>query len=390
MARTVTVRARALKDADSHFISIVDKGANRLPIRMLKNEDDSMINMGLNVAKLFNRQKAEAKPEAVGIIVGAPLAAGFAAALKAEGYETVEIVDCGQEDLRFVSTKSEVNLEDAIKLNGLDRAIVLENGQKMLKDWGFDDDNTFAASVAANSFYSTMHSAMDTLGSAIYQKMEDAPMGTRPTEDVTKLLSDFSAYMLALLNTVPETAFKMEKIQPLEVEEAQDPESTVEGVIVEGQDTTTDEANNPVVDTEVVEASNSTTEGAPTVEAEVVEAEVVDTQVEGGASGEVTEEGQKSENVQLTAILQQITNIAEGMTGMKSELETLRQDVAGQGDTMEQITTRIAKAEKTAKQSLEASLGTVVDTSDDETQVAASRKSEGGEYQFKASNIETA
>ncbi|QHJ74648.1 hypothetical protein VH22019_00084 [Vibrio phage VH2_2019] len=389
MARTVTVRARALKDADSHFISIVDKGANRLPIRMLKNEDDSMINMGLNVAKLFNRQKAEAKTEAVGIIVGAAQAAGFAAALKAEGYETVEIVDCGQEDLRFVATKSDVSLEDAVKLNGLDRAIVLENGQKMLKDWGFDESNTFAASVAANSFYSNMHSAMDTLGSAVYQMMEEAPAGERPTEDVSKLLNDFTAYMLALLNTVPETAFKMEKIQPLEIEEAKGDESTEITSTDNGSATITDTANDPAVDTELVDNSNSTTEGATTVDAEVVSADVVDTQ-EGGASGEVTEEGQKSENVQLTAILDQLNAISEGMTGMKSELSTLSDRVSVQGETMEEVTTRIAKAEKTAKQSLEASLGTVVDTSDDETQVASSRKSEGTEYQFKASNIETA
>ncbi|UOX39938.1 transport and binding protein [Vibrio phage V-YDF132] len=401
MARKVKVRARALKDGESHYISIVDKGANRIPLRMLKNEENPMIEFGsLNVAKLFNRQKAEPTPNAVGIIVGTDKAAGFAAALKAEGYETVEILECGQDDLRFVSTKSEVVLEDTIKFNCVDRAVVIENGQKMLKDWGFDEDNGFAASVAANAFYANMHSAVDTLCSAIYSKMDDAAQGTRPTEEVSKLLADFTAYMLALVNTVPETAFKMEKIQPVEIEDAQgDEPNGTDDTTVNGGETVTEEANDSTANTAEVDSANIATDGNPTVDADATAEADAGTAPEGApegdVSGEVTESGQKSESepsaesVQLTAILEAVTAMTQTMTGMKSEMDTLSNTVSSQGETMSEITSRIAKAEKTAKKSLEAAAGTVVDTEDDEDEVQHGQKSES-EYSFKASNIETA
>lgn len=379
-SRTVTVRARALKDATTNFISIVDKGANRLPIRQLKNEDTSMF----NISNLFATKKQEVTPEALGLIVPAAQAEAYVAGMKAEGYADVFVMDCESDDVKFLALKEDATLDDTFKLNLGDRAVVVDNEQKMLKDWGMDEDQSFAENVAANGFYANLRVASDTLISGIYNAMEeDSPEVGDTRTAINTLLQDYTAYVNGLVANVPELAFKLEKVQPVEVEEAISTEQKSEES--EGtSEAATEEANPQQGEVVVTDTTEAATEGNP--ESEAANAPEEGTE-EVGETGAPAESGQKSENVQLTAILEKLGSLGEVVEGMKSEMDNMRETVKTQTDTLQDVTETVQKTEKKAQKAIDASHGTVVDTEDGH---ANTQKSEGYTPTFRASNIESA
>lgn len=380
----VTVRARSLKDASTNFISIVDKGANRLPIRMLKSEKNDMF----DITKVFNRKKAEPMAEAVALIVASTQAESYATALKAEHNAEVFILDCpNNEDTKCVSLKSELDLtpESITAINLGDRAVVIENGQKMLKDWGIDQDTSFAENVAANGFYSGVRIASDTLASGIWDAMEGSDANVRPTEAVRALLQAHMDYVLGLVEAVPLTAFKMEAIQPV-TEEAENTNVTSE----DNTDGTTDTNGEPeqggTVDTDTTETvteDQTNPEQVADVDAEAETTEATE-------AGEPTPEAETAEKSEAPTgdVLAAISNLTELVSGLKNEVATLQDSVNSTGDTLNTVTQQVRKAETNATKALEAAHGTVVDTDDGVETVQKSEESHT--RTFKHSNIESA
>ncbi|AEH21865.1 VHS1052 protein [Vibrio phage 1] len=364
--RVVTVRARSLKNAEASYISVVDRGANRLPIRMLKNEGENMFDLN----KLFLRgsQKNEqAQPAVMGVLVPEASAQGYAAALKSDSQE-VFVLDTDTNGVKFVSLKEEASLDGAMILQGATEtspAIVVDTAQKMLSDFGFDPEQGFAGSVVSHGFYSNLDGAMRVLFDAMWSVMETAEPGEAPVERVQTLLTEFTAYVTALMQTVPMEAFKMEKLQPVEVNQ-------------DDQETTTAEASKGegAVEGEVV-VEGAAVEGEAVVEGEAAteggEVEGGAAVVEGSAEGEapVVEAGEasKSEGDEgaLAQILSQISTFGEQLQGIKSEISTVKETVTQQGEELQTVRDGVQKAEQTAQEAIESASSVVIDTEDGRT-----------------------
>lgn len=368
--KKITVRARALKNGNANFISMVDRGANRLPVQALKNEDKNMFDLD----NIFRRQKKERdaaiKNEVVALLVPADQTDGYVTAMKQENPDqdlhvfTVE----GKEHVSVISLKSEeeTDLSQALIFQGGEDApaVAVSGAQKMLHDWGYDSDQGFAGSVISNGFYSNARSACDVFMSALFDTMEKAE--DNPTEAVNSLVTEFGSYMTSLVANVPAQAFKYEQLRPVTVEPTQDEhEEQVEGA-------TAGEAakSEPVVEGEVVNANPETTvndepkgdaaKSEPKEDSEGEDPTVTD-ENEAPKDTVAKTETNDDATAQLIAALgtlpEAISQLTETVTGLKSELESVKGDVATAKETA-------TKAESKAKENEDA-LNTVVIEPDD-------------------------
>ncbi|WKV32818.1 K+-dependent Na+/Ca+ exchanger [Vibrio phage vB_VhaS_R21Y] len=364
--RVIKVRARSLKNAEASYISVVDRGANRLPIRMLKNEGENMFDLD----KLFRSKKAEPKqPEVMGVLVPEESAQGYANAMKSDDNE-IFVLDTDTEGVKFVSYKQEASLEGALILKGMKEespAVVVDTAQKQLSDFGFDPEQGFAGSVVSYGFYSNIRAAMNVLFDAMFDILETAEPGVPPLERAQTLLDEFNAYMVSLLQTVPTEAFKMENLQPVvnqddhETTEAEASKS--EGEAIEGELL-------PGAEGEAVKD-----EGEAVVEGAAPQSEAGEAK---GAEGE--EQKDESGNDQLSQILEQMNNIGSTMQNltqtvesMKSEVDSIKETVNEQGVQIQSVNEGVQKAESAANEAKKSAASVVIDTDEGRTD---SQKSE--------------
>ncbi len=388
-SRVVKVTARSLKNAEATFISMVDRGANRLPIRMLKNEGKNM----LNLERLFLRKsedKTPQEPSVLGVLVPEASAEGYAQALKSEDNE-IFVLDTDTEGVKFVSYKEEASLEGAMILKGStdeSPAVVVDTAQKQLSDFGFDPEQGFAGSVVSYGFYSNIRAAMNVLFDAMFDILETAEPGTPPLERAQTLLDEFNTYMVSLLQTVPTEAFKMEKLQPVvnqddaETTQAEASKGEGDGEAVEGELVTEGEGQGEAAKGESEGEDEAQKQGAvcdpdsPEYDPEAcdrMKAEEAAAEGEGEAVAEGTE--QKNEgNEQLQQILDQMSSFGstmqtlnESVNGLKEEIGTVKNTVTEQGEQIAQVSENAQKAEEKAQAAKESASSVVIDTDNGRT-----------------------
>lgn len=204
-----TLNLTEMYDADVKFISLVKRGANKIPFRIIKSEDGNMIDLG----KLFTTQKtAEAPaPTIVGFAVAkSDKTEGFIAALKSEGYEfTQEDINDGGAVLT-VKTADPENIT-TVKLNE-DVAVMIEGVKKGF--YGYSDSTDFTEKMSTDGFYSSLYTAMSVLGDTVCSTMYKADNGA-PVEIITKAFQDAQNYVTSLVTAIPVSCFKLEKIKPV-------------------------------------------------------------------------------------------------------------------------------------------------------------------------------
>ena len=207
MARKkVIIQARELTDMDVNFLSLVKRGANRVPFRIIKNSGDSK--MSLNLSDLF-LQKKDAVPTVVAIALqkGADHAA-YTEALKAAGFEVDHVVEGDNADTLMLIEGDE--LTDAVAYKISDQAaVIVAHAQKGLMT--FADSNSFAENLTKAGFAPSYRLAneilTDTIGNIIFSE-GDAEV---TKSSINKAIDDFGSYIEAVMAAIPDQAFKVEK-----------------------------------------------------------------------------------------------------------------------------------------------------------------------------------
>ena len=374
--KKITVRARALKNGNANFISMVDRGANRLPVQALKNEEKNMFDLD----NIFRRQKKERdaaiKNEVVALLVPVDQTEGYVNAMKAENPDqelhvfTVE----GKEHVSVISLKSEseTDLSQTLIFQGGEDApaVAVSGAQKMLHDWGYDSDQGFAGSVVSNGFYSNARAACDVFMSALFDTMEKAE--DNPTEAVNSLVTEFGSYVASLVANVPSQAFKYEQLRPITVEPTEDEHvEQVEGADATGE---ASKGEGDVANPEPVVEGDAPKADAAKAEPKDEDTTVSTDEDEAPKGDAAKSEGETEATAQLIAALgtlpEAISQLTETVTGLKSELESVKGDVQTAKETA-------TKAESKAKENEDALNSAVIEPDDGREDTA--RKSELGE-----------
>jgi len=205
--KKVIIQARELSDMDVNIISLVKRGANRIPFRIVKSDGEST----MNLSNLFV-WKQEPQPAALVAVVLAKTAdqEAYTKALEKGGFDVDHVTEGEGDSVTLMFTKSD-EMEDAVALKISDEvALIITGVEKGLM--GFPDSNSFIENITKAGFAPSYRIAneilTETVGNIIFSEGDAA----ETKEAVSKAIEDFGGYIEAILSTIPVQAFKAEEI----------------------------------------------------------------------------------------------------------------------------------------------------------------------------------
>jgi len=191
---------------DVNRISLVKRGANRVPFRIIKSDGESTM---LDISKIFFAKKeAPVAPAVIAIALakGADIEA-YTKALTDAGFEIDHVAE--SDDGSTLMLKADDLPEDitAFKISE-DCALVIEGIQKGLMTW--PDSNSFVENITKAGFAPSYRIANDILTETVSNIMFSEGDADETKTAISKALTDFQGYVEAVLSTVPVQAFKAE------------------------------------------------------------------------------------------------------------------------------------------------------------------------------------
>ena len=222
MAR-VKVKAKELFDGEISWLSLVKRGANRLPIKILKSEED--VHMGIDLGStLFRKRDGEA---ATPVIKEMTIAAvvirkdeeateQLIEKVKSLGFD----VDNRQEDdesiiLKQVSWDGPEDQMVAMRLND-DLGVILGGTAKKFFD-PFSDSMSFIENVGSKGFFPGVQMASEALLATTMGIMRNSEDRKDAAVLIEKALDDHKTFVMALTKSLPKVAFKLEDLDRFEV-----------------------------------------------------------------------------------------------------------------------------------------------------------------------------
>jgi hypothetical protein len=206
--RKIKCPARELTDVDVQFLSIVKRGANRTPFKILKREDQTM---SIDLGKLFFRKTEPSKPP---VVVAVMLEKGEDAELWKKifadaGFEfPVTEVD---ETSGVTVLKGEEVPSDVVTLGLSDTvAVAVGNVQKGIDP--YPGGLSFSENVVKSGFFPGFVLAQEALAQTLYMISSTPGNQDETVSLVQKALDDFSSYIMTLVMRLPRSVFKMEQV----------------------------------------------------------------------------------------------------------------------------------------------------------------------------------
>lgn len=210
----VQLEATELKNTDVNFVSLVKHGANRIPFRIVKGDDEMSIDLSKIGRALF--RKSEAKTGVVNVLVS-PEAdqAVIAAALEKAG---LVVTQKSEQDGMVVYAQPGIEAGARDGLLRLNPDVVLQVSgladlpQRMQKDFSsYDGSSTnFLAVLNTESFYPSLMLSLDALGDTVSNIMSDASDAGSAADLVGTAFDDAKAYVTGCIRGIPVRAFKSE------------------------------------------------------------------------------------------------------------------------------------------------------------------------------------
>jgi hypothetical protein len=202
---------RRLSKADVQFVSLVDRGANRIPFRIVKRaksgahqEQPMSINLS-NPALIFKGERPQVSVSA--IVTKDEPSAEYLASLKAAGFKT---------DVKKAEDGTFTIMQDAaLPAPGTETLVRAGEGtilvMKGFKSWS-DALETFSDFLNAKGYYSGVCTATDALRCCLDDILSDVASPEDAAPRVEQALTDFHEYIMTLIKALPAVAFKAEHI----------------------------------------------------------------------------------------------------------------------------------------------------------------------------------
>lgn len=215
-----------LQEVDVTAVSLVERGANQLPFRIMKAENQ----MGLDLSTLWKRNAiAKADEEAARTIqlaaIGINKAAdvdGLLAALAEKGFDlSGATIDRDSQDTAVLVKFQDFDPETSFGVQFADDVVgIMSDTEKMFSPFG--GSSSFAQNVQAMGFVPGLHQATDALMETTFNILGEADTKKAATDGIAAALDDFSGHVKSLANTLPDMAFKLDGIVPKKAEAKDD------------------------------------------------------------------------------------------------------------------------------------------------------------------------
>jgi hypothetical protein len=234
----VVLAAHELTDAQVDFVSLVGRGANQIPFRIVKEEHEFMLDLAKIGRSLFKRPDTAPAVVAACVRKGADLDA-VRARLVAAGL-TVDQVQDVDDAVMFVQPGVEATEAAIVKLDR-DVGLVVRGLAKAFQGYDFRS-TSFADSVTAESFFPSLSIAAEILCHTIGNVLAEESQPGNAADRVAATIDEFRSYVTTLVRALPVTAFKAEAatLQKFTIDiRSRVPDSDVESSPTVGNETET-------------------------------------------------------------------------------------------------------------------------------------------------------
>jgi hypothetical protein len=349
--RKVKVRANKLDNVDVEYISLVPRGANQMPFRLLKSADPEKSPM-IDLTRLFKSNPKE--PRFGGVIVKTATADAWKAKLEKAGHGPLEAEETGTEGYTFLKTEGSVLGEGSAILKASEElALVVVDLEKGIVPQLYGDV-PFKDATQSIGFMPSFHLATDVLVEKMYEVVNEPGDRETTLSKMDSLLKDYSKYVKNVAGALPVSIFKMDT---LELDDEDLPsEANGSGETGKAPETTetkkTDESD--------TDSSTDATSGEDKESEDTESVGKVDDGSSEQAPAEVTETTEDKTGEALTAIQATLTALGDRMTALEtglSKAEKAREEVTAVKAQLQGFQTTLDGVTKTAASLHEAVTG---------------------------------
>jgi hypothetical protein len=202
--RKFEIKATELSDTDVNFVSLVKRGANRIPFRITKGDND-MIDLHKIGRTMF--AKAEKPAAVIGVVTrsGADLKA-VRNVLKAAGINHSAFVKKNDEETTVYKAEGDYDGVMLLKMND-DFALAVSGLKKAFAHYDFDSKD-FKSVHATNAFAASVTSALDSLRNTLANIMDGSKSPKEAAEAIDSAVDEFKSHVTTLVANLPEKAMK--------------------------------------------------------------------------------------------------------------------------------------------------------------------------------------
>lgn len=225
------VAVTELVDTDVQYVSLVKRGANRIPFRITK-EDGTMIDLHKIASSLF--RKADKKPEIIGAVVEKTADLDkVEAVFKAAGLDSTKFVKSEKDGIVTIA-KSDAQPESATLIKVSPEVGLIVEGVDLKKSFeGIDFTSwSFADVLATEGYFSSVCTAVGAFQSTVANIMMNTGSATEAAAAIGKACDELKTYLTMLTAGLPVQAFKADiefsKAGSLAKAESDDSETVVE------------------------------------------------------------------------------------------------------------------------------------------------------------------
>lgn len=202
--KRLKVRAKEMLDADIEYISLVDRGANRMPIKIIKSDEVDPKMTTHNIFKTeidchvasIEIKKGEGFDNARKILSDL----GFETKYQEEGDESIKFIQKNDVDLDFDEDETEFPLQ-------LSEDVTFYMTAKAADFSSLS--STFADAIKKAQFFPALGASLDAIHNVIVTNVTMAEEIDK--ESISKSLEDFSKHIMKLVESLPEQVIKAEQ-----------------------------------------------------------------------------------------------------------------------------------------------------------------------------------
>jgi len=202
--KKVVIKAREVTDVEVDFLSLVKRGANRIPYRLVKSEDNDM---AIDLSKIFFR-KSEPKTPVIGAVAVASgdNQAAIIEALK-KSYDVVEVVE--HEDAHIVKFDEDFSADDAdvVKMSDDIAAFVMHLEKGVVT---YPDSESFMENMQGAGFLPSVRMASDVMLETIMNVVWSEGDQATTIAKIESVLDEYREYVTSMVGGMPMQLFKME------------------------------------------------------------------------------------------------------------------------------------------------------------------------------------
>jgi len=236
----VQISANQLEGADVDFLSLVTKGANRVPFRFTKGENE----MGLDLYALGRRMFG--KEESVGpAVVAAVVRKGADLDLVRDRLQkaglSIEQQETKDGDVYFVQPGVPAEEIGVLKIDD-DLGLIISHIEKAFSDLNFES-TSFNEVFSQESFFPSLRLGSDMLNNTIGNIMQKVDTPDEAQGEIEKAVDEFKRWVGVLVSNIPVEAFKLDKSTPVETKKPEVTEGEAAGAESEASATSTSEGS---------------------------------------------------------------------------------------------------------------------------------------------------